>query len=149
MRPDDSKLYIIPFGGGKARLMSCNLSLMNSWHTFTPNGRWMAFSSKARSAYTQLMLTHIDANGNDSPAIMVDNTTAANRGVNIPEFVNMPQNGIATINPEATEYHRLFNQAFDLLATNRTAEAIPLLQEAIERERTSRLGTTRWRRHSA
>lgn len=41
----------------------------------------MAFSSKARSAYTQLMLTHIDANGNASPAIIVDNTTPANRGV--------------------------------------------------------------------
>ena len=26
----DSKLYIIPFGGGKARLMNCNTSLMKS-----------------------------------------------------------------------------------------------------------------------
>jgi hypothetical protein len=86
MRPD-SKLYIVPFAGGKARLMKCNTSLMNSWHTFAPNGRWLAFSSKARSAYTQLMLTHIDADGNDAPAIFVDNTTAANRVVNIPEFV--------------------------------------------------------------
>jgi tetratricopeptide (TPR) repeat protein len=133
MRPD-SELYIIPFGGGKARLMNCNTSRMNSWHSFSPNGRWMAFSSKARSAYTQLMLTHIDANGNDSPAIIVDNTTAANRGVNIPEFVNMPQDGIAKINPEATEYYRLFNEAYDLLATNRTAEAVPLLQQALERD---------------
>jgi tetratricopeptide (TPR) repeat protein len=133
MRPD-SKLYIVPFGGGKARLMNCNTSRMNSWHTFSPNGRWMAFSSKARSAYTQLMLTHIDANGNDSPAIIVDNTTAANRGVNIPEFVNMPQDGIAKINPEATEYYRLFNQAYDLLETNKTGEAIPLLQQALERD---------------
>ena len=90
MRPD-SRLYIVPFGGGKARLMNCNTRLMNSWHTFSPNGRWLAFSSKARSAYTQLMLTHIDAAGNDSPAIIVDNTTAANRAVNIPEFVNIPR----------------------------------------------------------
>src|ERR1035438_4326483 len=68
MRPD-SHLYIVPFNGGKPRLMNCNTTLMNSWHTFSPNGRWLAFSSKARSAYTQLMLTHIDANGNDAPAI--------------------------------------------------------------------------------
>jgi hypothetical protein len=39
------------------------------------------------------MLTHIDGNGNDTPAIMVDNTTAANRAVNIPEFVNVAQGG--------------------------------------------------------
>jgi Flp pilus assembly protein TadD len=86
------------------------------------------------------MLTHIDANGNDSPAIIVDNTTAANRGVNIPEFVNMPQDGIAKINPEETEYYRLFNQAYDLLATNRTAEAIPLLEEAVERDANEPIG---------
>ena len=110
MRPD-SKLYIVPFEGGKARLMKCNTSLMNSWHTFSPNGRWLAFSSKARSPYTQLMLTHIDANGNDTPAIMVDNTTAANRAVNIPEFVNIPPDGLEKIDPQATEFYRLFDKA--------------------------------------
>ena len=132
MRPD-SHLYIVPFNGGEPRLMNCNTTLMNSWHTFSPNGRWLAFSSKARSAYTQLMLTHIDANGNDSPAIIVDNTTAANRGVNIPEFVNIPQEGIAKIVPEATEYYRLFNQAYDLMETNKTLEAIPVFQKALDK----------------
>ena len=132
LRPD-SHLYIVPFAGGKARLMNCNTALMNSWHSFSPNGRWLAFSSKARSAYTQLMLTHIDANGNDSPAIIVDNTTAANRGVNIPEFVNISQNAIEKIDPQATEYYRLFNQAYDLMQTKQLAEAIPVLREALQR----------------
>src|SRR5271165_5261317 len=132
MRPD-SKLYIVPFTGGKARLMNCNTSLMNSWHTFSPNGRWLAFSSKARSPFTQLMLTHIDADGNDSPAILVENTTAANRAVNIPEFVNIPPDGLEKIDPQATEYYRLFNQAYDLMETNKTAEAIPVLRQAVER----------------
>jgi hypothetical protein len=40
------------------------------------------------------MLTHIDAAGNDTPAIFVDDTTAANRAVNIPEFVNLPPHGL-------------------------------------------------------
>jgi Flp pilus assembly protein TadD len=133
MRPD-SKLYIVPFAGGKARLMKCNTSLMNSWHTFSPNGRWLAFSSKARSAYTQLMLTHIDAAGNDTPAIFVDNTTAANRAVNIPEFVNIPPDGIAKIDPQATEYYGFFNQAFDFIEKKQWAEAIPLMRKAVERD---------------
>jgi len=30
-----------------------------------------------------MYLTHIDADGNDSPPILVDNSTAANRAVNI------------------------------------------------------------------
>jgi hypothetical protein len=96
MRPD-SQLYIVPFNGGTARRMKANTSLMNSWHSFSPNGRWLVFSSKARSPYTQMYLTHIDANGNDSPAILIDNTTAANRAVNIPEFANIAGDGIADI----------------------------------------------------
>jgi WD40-like Beta Propeller Repeat len=96
MRPD-SQLYIVPFEGGVARRMRANTSLMNSWHSFSPNGRWLVFSSKARSPYTQMYLTHIDANGNDSPAILIDNTTAANRAVNIPEFANIAGDGIEDI----------------------------------------------------
>jgi Flp pilus assembly protein TadD len=133
MRPD-SKLYIVPFEGGKARLMKCNTSLMNSWHTFSPNGRWLAFSSKARSSYTQLMLTHIDAQGNDTPAILVENTTAANRAVNIPEFVNIPQDGIDKIDPQATEFYRLYNHAVDLIESKHWTEAIPVLRSALQHE---------------
>ena len=41
---------------------------MNSWHSFSPNGRWLVFSSKSRSPYTQMFLTHVDEQGNDTPA---------------------------------------------------------------------------------
>jgi Flp pilus assembly protein TadD len=133
MRPD-SKLYIVPFEGGTPRLMNCNTRRMNSWHTFSPNGRWLAFSSKARSAFTQLMLTHIDAKGNDSPPIIVDNTTAANRAVNIPEFVNIPQDGLEKIDPQATEFYRYFNKAYDLIDSNQTPEAIEALRQAEQRD---------------
>jgi Flp pilus assembly protein TadD len=131
MRPD-SKLYIVPFQGGEARLMKCNTPLMNSWHSFSPNGRWMAFSSKGRSPYTHLMLTHIDANGNDTPAILVENTTASNRAVNIPEFVNVPPDGLQNINPQATEFYRIFNQAFDRLESHQMPEAMELLHKALQ-----------------
>jgi Tfp pilus assembly protein PilF len=132
MRPD-SRLFLVPFAGGKARLMKCNTSLMNSWHTFSPNGRWLAFSSKARGPYTQLMLTHVDAKGHDTPAIIVDNTTAANRAVNIPEFVNVAQGGLEKIDPQATEFYRLVDQAFKLAQSKRIPEAIAALRDALER----------------
>jgi len=131
MRPD-SRLFIVPFEGGKARLMRCNTPLMNSWHTFSPNGRWLAFSSKGRTAYTQLMLTHIDANGNDSPAILVENTTAANRAVNIPEFLNVKPDGLEKIDPQATEYYRLFIKAYDLVEDKEWAAAVPVLRQAVQ-----------------
>jgi len=131
MRPD-SKLYIVPFWGGKARLMKCNTSLMNSWHSFSPNGRWLAFSSKSRSPYTHLMLTHIDANGNDTPAILVDNTTAANRAVNIPEFVNVPPDGLEKIDPQAMEIYRVANGAFELMEKGKMAEAAQEWRKAVQ-----------------
>ena len=70
---------------------------MNSCHSFSPGGRWLAFSSKSRSHYTQLYLTHIDSEGNDSPPILIDNPTAANRAANIPEFVNVTPRGLRQI----------------------------------------------------
>jgi len=96
MRPD-SQLYIIPAAGGTARHLRSNTRLMNSWHSWSPNARWLVFSSKARSPYTQMYLTHIDEQGNSSPAILIDNSTASNRAVNIPEFVNINPDGIDQI----------------------------------------------------
>lgn len=131
MRPD-SQLYIVPFQGGTARRLDCNFSRMNSWHTFSPNGRWLAFSSKGRSLYTQLFLTHIDENGQDSPAILVENATAANRGVNIPEFVNIPSNALAKMEAPATEFYRLTDVAGDLARKGDYAGAAVQWTKAIE-----------------
>jgi Flp pilus assembly protein TadD len=106
---------------------------MNSWHTWSPNGRWLAFSSKARGPYTRLWLTHIDAEGNDTPAVIVDETTAANRAINIPEFVNLPPGvGIDKIDPQATDFYRLFDEAYTLIENNQFPEAIVTLRKAIQ-----------------
>mgnify|MGYP005849221531 CR=1 FL=1 len=105
MRPD-SKLWIVPAAGGQARLMRCNTPRMNSWHSFSPNGRWLVFASKANTPYTQMFLTHIDASGRDTPAILIPNATAANRAVNIPEFVNVPYDGLQSITMPAIDYRK-------------------------------------------
>ncbi len=123
MRPD-SQLYIVPSSGGRARRLNANLSPMNSWHSFSPNGRWLVFSSKSRSPYTQMYLTHIDENSNDSPAIYIPNTTAANRAVNLPEFVNIPRDGLQSIDGPVLEYYRRFDRALYLQKQGRLDEAI-------------------------
>ena len=130
MRPD-GKLYIVPASGGKARLMNCNTPLMNSWHSFSPNGRWLVFSSKSRSPYTQLFLTHIDENGNDSPAILIENSTAANRAANIPEFVNMNPAGIEHIDTPAVDFYKQFDLAAALVNKGQYSEAIPEWKKAL------------------
>ena len=113
MRPD-SELYIIPAGGGQARRLRANALPMNSWHSFSPNGRWLVFASKRHSPYTQMFLTHLDEQGNDSPAIRIENATAANRAVNIPEFLNVPPDGLVKIDVPAAESYGLFDRAWAL-----------------------------------
>ncbi len=131
MRPD-SQLYIVPFKGGTARRMTCNTSLMNSWHSFSPNGRWMVFSSKVRSPYTQMYLTHIDEKGMDSPPILVEKATAANRAVNIPEFLNIPADGLMKIESPVTDFYRVCDEAYELAVAKQYDKAIPAWRKALE-----------------
>ncbi|MHC4111046.1 MAG: tetratricopeptide repeat protein [Planctomycetota bacterium] len=93
----DSELYIIPAEGGKAERLRANTSRMNSWHSFSPNSRWLVFSSKANSPYTQLFLTHIDEQGQSTPAILLEHFTAPDRAANIPEFINAEPTAIKKI----------------------------------------------------
>ncbi|MGD1074223.1 MAG: tetratricopeptide repeat protein [Bryobacteraceae bacterium] len=131
MRPD-SRLYIVPAGGGRARRMRCNMPEMNSWHSFSPSGRWLVFSSKSRSPYTQMYLTHIDSDGNDSPAILIENATAANRAVNIPEFVNVPPDGLRQIGGPVVDYYRLVNTAMYLQKTGSYQESAVKWRQVLE-----------------
>lgn len=133
MRPD-SKLYIVPFEGGEARPLESNLPLMNSWHTFSPNGHWLAFSSKSPSLYTHLYLTHLDENGHASPPVVVENATASNRAVNIPEFVNLGSDGLEHIDTPAMDFYKVFDTAQALADKHRFAEAIPIWKEALEKD---------------
>ena len=130
MRPD-GKLYMVPTSGGEARRMNCNTPLMNSWHSFSPNGRWLVFSSKSHSPYTQMFLTHIGPDGLDTPAILIENSTAANRAVNIPEFINMPPAGIDHIDTPAIDFYKQFDVAEDLVKKGQYAAALPEWAKAL------------------
>jgi Tol biopolymer transport system component len=95
----DSALYIMPAAGGIPRRLRSNFQgRMNSWHSFSPNGRWLVFASKASGPLTQLWLTHIDAEGNDTPPVMLEGFVAPRRAANIPEFVNLAPGQLRAIN---------------------------------------------------
>lgn len=93
----DSELYIVPAAGGAARRLRHNTARMNSWHSWSSNSRWLVFSSKVNTPYTQLFLTHIDEDGNDSPPVLLERFTSPDRAANIPEFVRLPGDAITAI----------------------------------------------------
>jgi len=104
----DSKLYIMPASGGEPRLMNANTNRMNSWHSWSPNSRWLVFSSKVFGPYTQLMLAHVDENGIDSPPVLLQNFTDEYRAANIPEFVNVPPDAARVIEERFVDDYSYF-----------------------------------------
>jgi tetratricopeptide (TPR) repeat protein len=105
---------------------------MNSWHSFSPNSRWLVFSSKVNTPYTQMFLTHIDPDGNDSPAVLIPNSTAANRAVNLPEFVNVPYDALLRIDVPALAYYRHALRGARLRTQGKFNEALAELDAAVK-----------------
>ncbi len=128
----DSELYIIPAEGGTARRMRANTSRMNSWHSFSPNSKWLVFSSKANSAYTQLFLTHIDDEGHSTPAVLLSHFTAPDRAANIPEFVNAGPTAIKKISEQFVDDYSLVRAANELLKADDFDAAEQKCREALE-----------------
>jgi hypothetical protein len=87
LRPD-SRLYIVPVEGGEAKKLECNFKDMNSWHSWSPNGKWLVYVSKALDIYSDMYLTHIDEKGRASIPVLVENAKRNNCAINYPEFVN-------------------------------------------------------------
>jgi superkiller protein 3 len=62
----------------------------------------------------------------------VENTTAANRAVNIPEFVNIRPDDLQQIDPQAAEVYRVADRGFELMGNGQVAEAIPEWRKALQ-----------------
>lgn len=128
----DSELYIMPARGGEPRRLRANTGHMNSWHSWSPNGKWIVFSSKANSAYTQLFLTHIDEQGDSSPAVVLDRFTASDRAANIPEFVNAKPTAIAKIHEQFLDDFSYFRAGVTSLRANDPQIAEQAYRKALE-----------------
>ncbi len=128
----DSQLHIIPAEGGEARRLECNTSEMNSWHSWSPNSRWLVFSSKALSAYTQLWLTHIDDQGRSTPPVLLEHFTAPDKAANIPEFCNNRTGAIHRIRQNFVDDYNFYRAGHHAFKENDFESAARNFREAVE-----------------
>ncbi len=127
----DSKLYILPATGGEARPLRSNTARMNSWHSWSSNSRWLIFSSKANSPYTQLFVAHIDENGVDAPAVLLEHFTAPDRAANIPELVAAAPDAMARIDPRFVDDVSLWRSGMALMDAGDLKSAGARFREAL------------------
>lgn len=127
----DSELFIVSAEGGEARRLGCNLGRMNSWHTWSPDGQWLVFSSKAHSDYTQLYLSRFVASGDASPPVWLDQLLDPDRAANIPEFVNLPIDGICRIAESFLDDYSFFRAGDELLKAGDVDRALEKYRAAL------------------
>jgi tetratricopeptide (TPR) repeat protein len=133
----DSKLYIMPANGGTPRLMKCNTEKMNSWHSWSPNSRWLVFSSKNRGPYTQLYITHLNENGNDSPPVLLENLVFNKRAANIPEFFASKVPDLRNMTDEFSQNAMYYNRLATLSIFNKEYnDALGNIENAIRADST-------------
>jgi Flp pilus assembly protein TadD len=130
----DSELFIVPAEGGEARRLRANTPLMNSWHSFSSNGRWLVFSSKAYTPYTQLFLTHIDEQGNSTPPVVLERFTAKDRAANIPEFVPIAADAMGKIQEQFLDAYSFLRAGMANERTGNYPGAIKLYRRGLEIE---------------
>ena len=130
----DSELFIIPAEGGEARRLRANTPRMNSWHSFSSNSRWLVFSSKANTPYTQLFLTHIDEEGRSTPPVVLDRFTGDDRAANIPEFVPLPADSIAQITERFLDAYSFLRAGIANERTGNYPGAVRIYQRGLEVE---------------
>ena len=59
-----SDLYLMDLRTGEYHRLEINSEYSDSWHSFSSNGRWIAFSSKRLDGlYTRTFFSHMDENG--------------------------------------------------------------------------------------
>ena len=93
----DADLYLMDLGTGKVRPMSeINSNDVESYHSWSSNGRWVIFSSRRNDGnYTRPFIAHIDRNGKGSkpfelPQEVPDKHRSFMKSYNIPEFMHGP-----------------------------------------------------------
>jgi len=94
-----SDIWLVAAGGGEARRLRLDApNAMDSWHSWSSDSHWLAFSSnREASGMTALYLAYVDDEGREYPPFKVAGFDAAK--VNTPQFVpaGFPMEGLGAL----------------------------------------------------
>lgn len=91
-----SDLYLMDLRDGSYRRLQINSDQSESWHSWSSDSQWIAFSSKRRDGlFTRTYLAHVDTNGRVSRPLMVPQADPAGydqqlKTATVPELVTEP-----------------------------------------------------------
>ncbi len=133
LRPD-SRIYMVDLETGKSHKLKSNFNSMNSWHAWSPNGKWLVFASKAYSMFTDMFITHIDNKGDASIPVLLEHSHTPDRAINYPEFINIDPGFQFTMNYDYVNIQHILDV---LNEKNDTAQARILLKKYLFQEQFS------------
>ncbi|MFH2204709.1 MAG: hypothetical protein ABIJ96_16465 [Elusimicrobiota bacterium] len=85
---DSSDIYIVPAAGGRARRLESNVEgVMDSWHSWSSDSRWLLYSSKRDGLATRAYITRIDERGGASAPVELGCEQGVNARVNMPQWI--------------------------------------------------------------
>ena len=99
----DADLYMLDLANGKVRCMEINSPDVESYHSWSSNGRWVVFSSRRDDGnFTRPFIAHIDKNGHggkpfELPCADPDYHRQFMKSYNIPELMK----GAVKITPQS------------------------------------------------
>ena len=91
-----SDLYLVDLATREYRRLEANSDTSESWHCWSSNGRWIAFSSKRQAApLTRCYLSYVDADGKShKPFVVPQSDPEYYEGlaemINVPELIKGP-----------------------------------------------------------
>jgi hypothetical protein len=91
-----SDIHLVDLETGELRRLECNSDLSESWHSWSSNGRWLAFTSKRGDGlFARIYLSHIDEEGRAGVPFVIPQADPADHTLNIdvcqlPELVIGP-----------------------------------------------------------
>ena len=92
----DGDLYLLELATGKFRRMECNSDNTEGWHSWSSNGRWIAFTSRRdNSLYARTYFAYVDGRGVSRKAFVLPQEDGAYYDsllltYNLPELITGP-----------------------------------------------------------